>query len=208
MHPAHFSNPYTFFLHFYSFVFPCCCFIITLISSGQCSAPRFLPRCLHLPGQRGSTLFPLPHSTRGVQSPFSLPSSPSASRTTSPLPPSAQGIVPRSSSKAPEPESLTSQTGFLQRNPSPAYFGACERLTLALGRKPKATLHFVSLNKMVLLVCSVSPHCSPLLPPKHIAFPGRGTEAGAVFEEEELLFSGVPGFCAGLGAHPCLGESL
>lgn len=194
--PSSFLQPHTFFLHFYSFVFPCWCFIITIISS-QCSAPHSLPRHLHLP-----------HSIPGVQSPFHLPSSPSASRTTRSLPPSAPGIVPRGSSKAPEPESLSSPTGFLQRNPSPAYFGVHECLTLVLGRKPKATQHFVSLHKMVLLGCLISPHCSPLLPPKHITFQGWVTEAGVVFEEEELLLSGVPGLCAGLWAQPRLGESL
>lgn len=168
--PSPFLQPHTFSQHFYSFIFP------AAVSSPPSSPLALLPTlCLAVftcRGGRGSILFPLPHFIQGGQSPFSLPSSPSASRTTSSLPPSAPGIVPRGSSKAPEPASLSSQAGFLQRNPSPAYFGSGECLTLALGRKPKATHHFVSINKMVLLGCFISPHCSPLLPPEHITFPG------------------------------------
>lgn len=147
--PSSFLQPHSFFLHFYSFVFPCCCF--TIISSGS---PLFSP-CPS--SSQGCNLPPICH-------PALLPAHPPA--LCLPLP---KESCPGAAAK---PESPSSQAGFLQRNPSPAYFGACESLTLALGRKPKATHHFVSLNKTVLLVCFISPHRSPLLPPQNIPFPG------------------------------------
>lgn len=161
--PALFSNPTPFSCTFSHLLSP------AAVSASPSSAAHSLPRCPHLPGRKGlHTLPPVPLHPKGAVSLQFV------------IQPFCQQKHQLSASLCPR---NCAQGQQQSQNHSAAKQDPCRgtqalltleyvSLTLALGRKPKATHHFVSVNKMVLLVCFISAHCSLLLPPQHITFPG------------------------------------
>lgn len=142
--------------------------------------------CLHLSWLKAMTPFPCPISSKRHSLSAIYHLSPLSAVQPTLCLPSGQAMVSTSSRKATESGSHTNKTGFLQRYRAMLALECTSAWPLCLlGRRPKATHYFVSLNKMVLLVYLSSTDPSLLLQPNHTMFPKCVTKTP--FEEPCLL---------------------